>query len=494
MKRKLLVFGSCLLLVSCGASIRNDGFAMMPNNGANVEMTMDGIEVPPNNDEHLEIKENDYINVSEQSKSSFSLDSSSAAYSYIRNAINNDYQILKDAVIIEQMINYFDYNYPSPTTDAVAIYNEVSTCPWNEEHLLASVAVKSKEVEYQATSNNNYVFLIDVSGSMSDSNKLPYVKKGFSYLTDRLNDDDIVSIVTYSGKVAKVLDGVKAKEKTKIKDALNKLRAGGSTAGGSGINMAYELAQKHFIQGGNNQILIATDGDFNVGISSVSELEKLVKEKQETGINFSCFGFGMGNYKDTTMQTLALNGNGNVFYIDSESEIERVFTSNISSILQVVAKDSKIQITFDQNTCEKYRLIGYENKLMTEDEFNDEKKDAGEIYSNKTVVALYEIVPLKENESYFNIDLKYKDPSTLEAKQIQTNGNIVSTSPSLDHIFAGCVAEFGLLLRDSEYKGNANYIDLLTRLNAYDKFKEDYLKEEFISLVNKVSQKEKITK
>lgn len=446
-----------------------------------------GYDYNTNNDEYLSIEENDYINPLDKPTSSFSLDSSGAAYSNIRKSLNGNRLPEFNQVIIEQMINYFDYDYQMNENEDINLFSEISNCPWNNEAKLASIAVKTKKVEYNNLNGNNIVLLIDVSGSMNFNDKLPLLKQSFSLLVDKLNENDKVSIVTYSGYEKVVLSGVNGSEKNKIKKAISSLNASGATNGQSGIQTAYKLAKDYYIEGGINQIFLATDGDFNVGISSSDELKELIKKELKSGISLSCFGFGMGNYKDKMMQELALNGNGNVFYIDSELEMSRLFNGDISSILQIVGKDAKIQITFNQEKINKYRLIGYENRLMSDEEFNDENKDAGEIYSNRTTIALYEIITDKE-EDLFSIDFKYKDVETNETKEIKMNNGEYTLSPSKNYIFASLVAEFGLLLRNSKYKGTSSYTHIKDVYNKYDDFKKDMLKNDFYLLVCKAEE------
>lgn len=446
-----------------------------------------GYDYNTNNDEYLSIEENDYINPLDKPTSSFSLDSSGAAYSNIRKCLNENRLPEFNQVIIEQMINYFDYDYQMNENEDINLFSEISNCPWNNEAKLASIAVKTKKVEYNNLNGNNIVLLIDVSGSMNFNDKLPLLKQSFSLLVDKLNENDKVSIVTYSGYEKVVLSGVNGSEKNKIKKAISSLNASGATNGQSGIQTAYKLAKDYYIEGGINQIFLATDGDFNVGISSSDELKELIKKELKSGISLSCFGFGMGNYKDKMMQDLALNGNGNVFYIDSELEMARLFNGDISSILQIVGKDAKIQITFNQEKINKYRLIGYENRLMSDEEFNDENKDAGEIYSNRTTIALYEIITDKE-EDLFSIDFKYKDVEINETKEIKMNNGEYTLFPSKNHIFASLVAEFGLLLRNSKYKGTSSYTHIKDIYNEYDDFKKDMLKNDFYSLVCKAEE------
>ena len=461
----------------------------------------EGFEDPYyNNDEYLPIIENDYINPEETPTSSFTLDSSTSAYTNLRKSINSNY-VQKDQIIIEQLVNYFTYDYETPTDEPVKIYNEVSACPWNKDALLASIAVKTKEIKYEETVNNNYVFLIDVSGSMISNDKLPLVKYGFNMLVDTLNEGDKVSLVTYSGSVKTELAGVNGNQKDRIKDKINSLKANGSTAGGAAIKSAYSLAKDYFIEDGNNHILMATDGDFNVGVSSFEELKELViKEKQNYNINFSTFGFGIGNYKNDNMEALALNGNGNCYYIDCEAEAERLFTGNISSILSVVAKDAKIQVTFDKDFISTYRLIGYENKIITDEEFKDDTKDAGEIYSNKTVIAFYEInlkdaIEIDENNApcLYETEFKYKNPTDdvlSESKIIKTNTTPYEVNPSFNYVFSSSVAEFALALRNSKYKYDASYQNVIERLENLPEVTSDPLKQEFVELVKKVVEKE----
>lgn len=474
---KIIIFPILLLLTSCSGP--NMGNAIPPL------WFEEATEDIYNEDEYLEIEENDFVDAKENPLSTFSLDSSGAAYSNIRSYLNNGILPSFDQVNIEQMINYFDYDYICKEDENVCVFSELSSCPWNEETKLASIAVKTKECKYEEYSGNNYVFLIDVSGSMGSKNKLPLVKKGFNMLVDKLNKNDRVSIVVYSGKEATIVDGAKGSENLKLKYAINSLNASGSTNGHSAIQSAYKLAKKHFITGGMNQILLATDGDFNVGVSSVEGLKELVQEELNSGVSLSCFGFGMGNYKDNRMQELALNGNGNVFYIDDEQEVERVFGGNIDSITQIVAKDAKIQICFDSNKVEKYRLIGYENRMMSNEDFNNSDVDAGEIYSNRTTIALYEIYTLEDFDSLFNATLRYKDVESNEQQEIVTLCGVFSDNPSDNHIFASIVAEFGLLLRDSKYKGKATYNQVMEIFNQHASFKKDYLKVQFYELVNK---------
>lgn len=492
---KLLALPLIFVVASCAYS---GNYAPNYNMVIPEDATLEG-----NNDEYIPIIEDDYIDPSKVPTSSFSLDSSSSAYTNLRAAINSSSPYIhKNQVIIEQLINYFDYDFQTPTEDPVKVYNEVSYCPWNSSSLLASIAVKTKEIDYSETTNNNYVFLIDVSGSMSSSNKLPLVQYGLNLLVDNLNKNDRVSLVTYSGTSQTLLKGVAGDNKTRIKNVINGLKAYGSTNGQDAIQRAYSLAKDYFIEGGNNHILMATDGDFNVGISSYTELEKyILDQKQNNNISFSTFGFGMGNYKNSNLETLALNGDGNVYYVDSESEAERLFSGNISSILKVVAKDAKIQVAFDPEYVSKYRLIGYENKLMTDEEFENDQEDAGEIYSNKTVIALYEIKLNEDvtpyNTALYTTEFKYKDPNqdvTSESHVIKTDTTPFNESPTFNFIFASSVAEFALALRDSKYKEDASYVSVIQRLENLKEVERDPLKLEFLELVRKCIVNEIVAK
>ena len=442
---------------------------------------------PEYNNEYLELNEKGFINTEINNKVNLSLDSSTAAYSNIRKLINMDYPISENAVNIEQMLNYFNYAYENNTDEQLTSFMEIANCPWNDENYLLSVAVKAKEFRIDNQKPNNFVFLLDVSGSMYSADKLPLMQNAFKLLVDNLNDNDRISIVTYAGSDDVVLDGAYGFEKTKISAAISDLSAGGSTNGSAGIKTAYNIASKYYIQDGNNRVFLATDGDFNVGITSNSSLEQFISEKRETGIYLSCFGFGYGNLKSDKMDTLSQKGNGNYYYIDSILEAQKVFINELGGTLQTVAKDTKVQVEFNSNVVSKYRVIGYENKILTDDQFNDSKTDAGEIGAGHTTVAIIEFSLKDVDYDGYNIAsciLRYKDVLKAdEEKEIISKCNVISNAPSTDFKFQAAICEFGLLLRDSEYKGNANIHSLYERINK-DEFKTDIYRREFIGLIN----------
>lgn len=436
---------------------------------------------------YKEIKEKDFIKTSENDKSTFSLCSTTSAYTNIRNMVMS-YNMMpdKNAIKIEQMLNYFKYSYQVNGDDDLLIFNEVSDCPWNSNHKLASIAVKAKEAKIEEGSCN-FVFLIDVSGSMSE--EIGLIKKSFNMLLRNVSDNDRISIVTYANGTDTVLDGASGNQKDLIKQKVDGLRASGGTYGQGGIQRAYEIASKHFIEGGNNRVILATDGDFNIGISNSNELEGFIASKRETGVYLTVLGYGMGNYHDNTAETLARNGNGNAFYIDNESTAERLFEQGISSTFEVVAKDTKTQVVFNANQVESYRLLGYENSMLTDEDFHNTEKDAGEVLSGDVTVAMYEIIPTLDvdlTDNLFTSEIHFKDPSTNEDKVVKNEVAIYSNSQSDDFVFQSLVVEYGLVLRSSEYKGNSSLDHIISRYeNKAQTFNTDFDREEFYSLVKK---------
>lgn len=456
------------------------------------------------------INENGFLSVGQQPVTTFSVDVDRAAYSNVRRFLNNGQMPPEDAVRIEEMINYFDYKYPQPTgKHPVAITTEATDSPWNPGLKLVHVGLQARTVSTENLPASNLVFLIDVSGSMSDPNKLPLLKQAFKLLVDQLRTEDKISLVAYAGSAGLVLPPTSGSEKRVIKDALDKLEAGGSTAGGEGIELAYELAKKHFLPKGNNRVILATDGDFNVGISNESELQKLIEEKRKAGIFLSVMGFGMGNYKDSQVETLADKGNGNYAYIDNIQEARKEFVQEFGGTLFTIAKDVKIQIEFNPAHVQAYRLIGYENRALRNDEFNDDKKDAGDMGSGHTVTAIYEIVPKGARTSYtgttdalkyqhnsatttsssdemMTIKVRYKEPDSEKSAlfDLPVKAAFVPFEKCSENLrFASAVAEFGLLLRGSEYKGKATYTDVVQRARgAFGKDEEGY-RSEFVQLV-----------
>ncbi len=477
------------------------------------EAPADNADFEQNDEEYNYISENGYTAVSSAPLSTFSADVDTASYTNVRRMIDNGSDVPPDAVRIEEFINYFDYDYTDPADgEPFAVHTELSDCPWNDETELLMVGINTKgfDAVLDERPAMNLVFLIDVSGSMYDDNKLPLVQKSFSMLTDNLTAADRVSIVTYAGSDEVVLEGADGNDRKKILRAINDLEAGGSTAGAAGINTAYDIAQKYFIDGGNNRVILATDGDLNVGLSSESELTRLIEEKRESGVFLSVLGFGTGNYKDNRLEALADYGNGNYSYIDSEKEAKKVLVDEMSGTLFTVAKDVKFQLEFNPANVKGYRLIGYENRVMAAEDFNDDTKDAGEIGAGHSVTVLYEIVPadskmeLGESELKYasdsegvmgdellTVNIRYKEPEGSESKLLTypVNKSLYSDKMSADMNFASCVTEFGMLLRNSRYIGDVTYKDVSAQLSKYDYSDDDY-KDEFIYLVNTMKRRD----
>lgn len=434
-----------------------------------------------NRESYADIQENPFRQAVLAPQSTFSIDVDVASYSNIRRFLNNKELPPADAVRVEEMINYFNYNYPNPAGDApFAVKTELTQCPWQPEHYLLQIGMQGKRIPTADLPASNLVFLLDVSGSMGRANKLPLLKQSLNMLTDNLRPEDKVAIVVYAGAAGLVLEPTSGTDQNKIKEALNRLQAGGSTAGAAGIQLAYHTARANFIEGGNNRVILATDGDFNVGVSSNEGLEELIEKERESGIFLSVLGFGMGNYQDDKMQLLADKGNGNHAYIDDLSEARKVLVTEFGGTLFTIAKDVKLQIDFNPEHVQGYRLIGYENRMLNNEDFADDTKDAGELGAGHTVTALYEIIPtgiepihalapdtiaavdLSEvsAEHLGLIKLRYKQPdgqtsqllSQAISKRVDAFGQC-----SLNMRWAAAVTEFGLLLRNSTYKGQANY-------------------------------------
>ncbi|KAA6431542.1 DUF3520 domain-containing protein [Dyadobacter flavalbus] len=440
----------------------------------------------------------------------FSADVDRAAYSNVRRFLNSGHMPPADAVRIEEMINYFDYDYAQPNGQhPLSVKAELADSPWNPGLKLLHIGLQAKSVSNKDLPASNLVFLIDVSGSMSDENKLPLLQQAFKLLVDQLRPQDKISIVAYAGAAGVVLSPTAGNEKIKIREALDKLEAGGSTAGDEGIELAYQLARKNFIPKGNNRVILATDGDFNVGISSESELQRFIEEKRKNGIFLSVMGFGMGNYKDSQMETLADKGNGNYAYIDNIQEARKEFVQEFGGTLFTVAKDVKFQIEFNPEYVQAYRLIGYENRALQNEDFSNDQKDAGEIGAGHTVTAMYEIIPAGFQSSYISpagalkyqkntrsvheksdemltLKIRYKNPDDEKSRLFDLpvkNRNAPFAVASENLRFAASVAEFGLLLRNSEYKGYASYRTVIQNAkNALGKDEEGY-RSEFIKLV-----------
>lgn len=460
-----------------------------------------------NTEEYSTIHENGFKRAVDKPLSTFSIDVDAASYSNIRRFINNGQMPPKDAVRIEEMINYFGYDYDQPKgNNPFSINTEISSAPWNEEHKIVQVGLQGKKLAMENLPPSNIVFLLDVSGSMNSPNKLPLLKSSLKMLANELRPQDKVSIVVYAGAAGLVLEPTRGDNKQKIMEALDKLNAGGSTAGGAGIRLAYETAKKNFVKGGNNRVILATDGDFNIGESSNAAMERLIEEKREEGVFLTVLGFGMGNYKDSKMEILADKGNGNYAYIDTMKEAKKVLVNEFGGTLFTIAKDVKIQVEFNPTHVQAYRLIGYENRLLNDEDFNDDKKDAGELGSGHTVTALYEIIPVGvESEFIKDIDplkyqasdelsvsasdelmtvkFRYKEPDGKNSKLITEVINVGQKNASENLTWASAVAGFGMLLRDSEYKGDLTFdqvIRMAQRSKGSDKFG---YRAEFIQMV-----------
>lgn len=438
------------------------------------------------NESYTKIHENKFKTVSNSPLSTFSIDVDKAGYSNVRRLINTGQFVPADAVKIEEMVNYFNYNYSQPKDEhPFSIHTEVAKTPWNQDTNLVKIGLQGKIYENENLPAANLTFLIDVSGSMSSPNKLGLLKQAFKLLVNQLREKDKVSIVVYAGAAGVVLKPTSGKHKDKIIAALDNLQSGGSTAGGAGIKLAYKLAQENFNKKGNNRVILATDGDFNVGASSDQDMEDLITEKRKSGVFLSVLGFGYGNYKDSKLETLADKGNGNHAYIDTMQEARRIFESEFGGTLFTIAKDVKLQVEFNPNKVQAYRLIGYENRLLADEDFIDDTKDAGELGAGHTVTALYEVIPVgvksefikdeielkytdkKVNDNYsdelFTVKFRYKKPdedTSIEMVHIQKDE---VTEASEDMNFASAVALFGMQLRQSQFYNNASQ-DLVVEL------------------------------
>jgi Ca-activated chloride channel homolog len=463
-----------------------------PVQGMTFSHDMSSREAPNKNTEDYDaINENRFYEVSKEPLSTFSIDVDAASYSNMRRFIQNGQKPPKDAVRIEEMVNYFNYQYPQPQSEhPFEVVTEVSDCPWNKDHRLFHIGLQGKKIATENLPASNLVFLIDVSGSMSAQNKLPLLQSSFKLLVDQLREQDKVAIVVYAGAAGAVLPSTSGADKQKIKEAIMNLSAGGSTAGAAGINLAYQIAKENFVKGGNNRVILATDGDFNVGTSSDGELTRIIEQKREDGIFLTVMGFGTGNYKDNKMQKLADSGNGNHAYIDNISEARKVLVNEFGGTLFTIAKDVKLQLEFNPTKVKGYRLIGYENRILQNEDFNDDKKDAGELGSGHTVTAIYEIIPAGvESEFIAKVDdLKYQKPTkntaaskspellTIKLRYKKPDGNksmliekpVLDTNLDLEQSsdnfrWSAAVAGFGMLLRDSQFKKDATY-DLTIKL------------------------------
>ncbi len=504
----MIVFASC-------TNSRKDGGASLyePDNGMIEDGTSSQFDyefVHNWGDQFLgenynRIVENQYVYTNKQQESYFSMDSFTASYSNLRRYINYQTKIPNDAVRTDELLNYFNYDFGGPENDEMfSISANLGSTPWNERTQLLTINIKAKETDQGNYTGNNIVFLIDVSGSMASTNKLNLIKAVFPKFLDALAPTDKISIVTYSNKIKILANGVYADEKEALKKVVNGLSATGGTAGADGLEKAYNVAKSNYIAGGNNRVIIASDGDFNIGRYSQDDLKELVENQLNSGIYLTTLGFGMGNYKDTTMETLAKYGNGGYAYIDNLEEAEKVLVNDLNKTLYTVAKDVKSCVTFNPNVVKAYRLIGYENKQLTKDEFNDVNKDAGEICSGHNTIVCYEIELYEDTPNFddadsdmFSVEIKYKDPKTDVSSVFsrsfkETDEKLAVTE---EWYFASAIIEFSLLIRDSSYKFNASCKNILERLavNCKNLLEKDQLKEEFYQLVKKAYQCNLIT-
>jgi len=440
-----------------------------------------------NTEEYGRIAENPFLAVADHPLSTFGIDVDRASYANVRRFIESGQRPPRDAVRIEELVNYFSYDDPAPAGLApFAIATEVASCPWNEDHMLMRIGLRGRSIDVKDLPANNLVFLLDVSGSMQSPDKLPLLKRSMQLLVDQLRSDDTIAIVVYAGSAGLALPPTPGTDKATIRAAIDRLEAGGSTAGGEGIILAYDTAREHFVRGGNNRVILATDGDFNVGITSDGELERLIEARRKTGIFLTVLGFGTGNIKDSKMELLADRGNGNYSYIDSIDEARKVLVHEMGGTLFTIAKDVKLQLEFNPARVAAYRLIGYENRMLRSEDFNDDRKDAGDMGAGHSVTALYELVPtgkpipaagvdpLKyqttratdaaKSSEIATVKIRYKEPdgetSRLIARPVETAERSFALA-SNDFRFAAAVAQFGLVLRDSEWKGDATLDDAI---------------------------------
>ncbi len=457
------------------------------------------------------INENKFLKVTDNPLSTFSIDVDAASYSNVRRFLNQGQLPPAGAVRIEELINYFQYDYPQPRNgDPFSINTEIADAPWNKDHKLVLIGLQGKRIPTHNLPASNLVFLVDVSGSMATPNKLPLVKASMKMLVDQLREEDRVAIVVYAGAAGLALKPTGGDDKTKIKDAIDNLEAGGSTAGGAGIKLAYKTARENFLKNGNNRVILCTDGDFNIGESSDDAMERLIEQERKSGVFLTVLGYGMGNYKDNKMQKLAGKGNGNHAYIDGISEAKKVLVNEFGGTLFTIAKDVKLQIEFNPAKVQGYRLIGYENRMLAKEDFNDDKKDAGELGSGHTVTALYEVIPTgvesdflksvdplkyqqegrvsgngKHTSEIMTVKFRYKAPDGDVSRLITHTVNDVDVAiakTSENFRFAASVGEFGMLLRDSEFKADASFDNVIKMARKARGSDAEGYRSEFIRL------------
>ncbi len=460
---------------------------------------------PSYTEEYPFFNENEFLTTDQNPLSTFSTDVDTASYSNLRRYLTRNQVPPQDAVRLEEMINYFSYNYPNPKNgEPFSITTDLAVCPWAQKHLLLRIGLKGRVPDEETLPASNLVFLIDVSGSMQDGNKLPLLKEGFKMMVRQLRPEDRVSIVVYAGYAGKVLDTTSGYDKDAIINAIDNLQAGGSTAGNEGIQLAYRTARESFIRGGNNRVILATDGDFNVGLSDIGALTRMIEDKRREGVFLTILGVGNGNYKDDRLQALADKGNGNYFYLDSIREAQKVLVHELGSTLFTIAKDVKIQVEFNPSQVKAYRLLGYEKRIMAKQDFNNDAKDAGEIGAGHTVTALYELVPPGVDDVPVSVDdlkyartrpsfgaevltvkLRYKEPDGNVSKLI-TKGvgkSWLQLEPSGDFAWSAAVAEFGMLIKASSSRARASFDHVLKAARAAKGDDRSGQRQEFIDMV-----------
>jgi len=468
---------------------------------------------PSNTESYAVINDNPFLAARTNPLSTFSIDVDRAAYSNVRRFVTRGERPPKDAVRIEELVNYFPYDYPEPSgADPLAITTEVADAPWNPAHALVRIGIKGKSVDMRAAPPNNLVFLLDVSGSMESPDKLPLLKHAFRLLVNELREQDRVAIVVYAGSAGLVLPSTSGDQKPTILDAIAALEAGGSTAGGEGIRLAYKVAREHHRPGTNSRVILATDGDFNVGASSDAEMVRLIEAEREHGVFLTTLGFGTGNYKDSKLEQLADQGNGNYAYVDTPLEARKVLVAEMGGTLLTIAKDVKLQVEFNPARAAAYRLIGYENRLLAAEDFNDDTKDAGELGAGHTVTALYEVVPVGARTAppvrgvdplkyqapasatsaaagpeLLTVKLRYKNPEGAESRLLQHPVADRRAEPSADFTFAAAVAAYGMLLRDSEHKGSATFEDAIAMAERGLGADPAGYRREFVSLARRTA-------
>ena len=471
------------LAAACTSYGSSPGYTPGASAGAEIDRT----RLPDDTENYATIEENPFLSVRANPLSTFSIDVDRASYANVRRFITEGKRPPRDAVRIEELVNYFPYDYAEPSgADPLAVTTELARAPWSDEHLLLRVALKGRSVDMRSAPPSNLVFLIDVSGSMMPSNKLPLLKRAFRLLVEQLREEDRIAMVVYAGSAGLVLPSTSGDDKRAILEAIERLEAGGSTAGGAGIRLAYDVAARNHIRGGNNRVILATDGDFNVGVSSDAEMVRLIEEKREQGTFLTVLGVGTGNLKDSRLEQIADKGNGNYAYIDNLLEARKVLVSEMGGTLLTIAKDVKLQLEFNPAHVAAYRLIGYENRLLRDEDFADDTKDAGEVGAGHTVTALYELIPVGASDAsrvrgvdslryqtmavrpeaagspeLVTVKLRWKAPDGEQSQLLerQVLGNVVE--PSRDFRFAAAVAAWGMLLRDSEHSGSATFQSVL---------------------------------